>query len=395
MGSLSGQIKFDVNVSDKHLKKVEKSGDAREKFKNYRKFYQKDSAKAARQAWKDYKYDNKDSLKSEGKWKEAKANRRELILGQYELNPKKYYVDPANFGIPKDSTDWAIQQLARDGDFAQVQKIYEAYGQYDSAYLDQFHPDSTLLDSATLANRFDMKQRLASYLPPELAQESDFSIAQKMKHGAVDEYGMLTRIDRSGVSAFFENISPEEFTKSQVSLQAAKTKYAAIPELSKPEEGVKRNSLKGSPLKNRLFLNGNIAIQSTSPMILDANIQVGYKWTKAFSSGVGLLLREQFSNRDSTSLTGDAHGVSVFSNYDILKGFYVYGEYQLVKNKSLFQETPVAATWQYAALLGIGRRFQLSNKISVSISLLYDFNYKNNNLNQRPLVPRIGYQVNF
>ncbi len=395
-GGLIAQIKFDVNVSDKHLKKVENSDDARSKLKTYKEVYRKDSIKAARRAWKDYKKNNKDSLKAEGRWKEARAHKKELLLGKYRLKkPTKYIVDYAAFGEPVDSTDWAIQQLSKNEDYVQVQKIYEAYGQYDSAYLDEFKADIMKLDSSTLLNRFDTKKRLESYLPPEMVEESNYKIAQQMKYGELNEYGKLMKIDRSGVSDFFKNISPEEFAKSQVALKQAKEKYSVIPDLSKEEEGIKRQSLKGSPLKDRLFLNGNVTIQSTSPVILDANIQLGYMWTKSFSTGIGLLLREQFSNRDSTTLTGDAHGISSFANYDIMKGFFIYGEYQLVKNKSLFQESPRKATWQYAALLGVGRRFQVSNKVSINVSLLYDFNYKKNTLNQRPLVPRIGYNITF
>lgn len=394
--SLHAQIKFDVNVSDKHLKKVEKSKDARSKLKAYKQAYSKDSIKAAKKAWKAYRRENKDSLKSIGKWKELKAHKREFILGKYKLKkPKEYVIDYSEFDPPEDSVDWALQELSKRGDFEQVQKIYEAYGQYDSAYLDRFNPDSMKLDSAMLADRFQMKERLESYLPEELRQESDFKVAEQMKHGALDEYGNIQQIDRSGVTDFFKNISPEEFTKSQLSLKSAKEKYAVVPDLSKEEEGIKRKSLEGSPLKDRIFLNGNITIQSTDPVILDSNIQLGYRWNQSFSTGMGLMLREQLNNRDSTSLTGDAHGVSLFANYDILKGFFLYSEYQLVKNKSLFQESTASTSWQYAALAGIGRRFNISRKVSLSVSLLYDFNYKNNTLNQRSFTPRIGYQVSF
>ncbi|MEQ9468201.1 MAG: hypothetical protein RLN88_12360, partial [Ekhidna sp.] len=235
------QIKFDVKVSDKHLKKVEQSKDARSKLRAYKEAYRKDSIKAAKAAWKEYKRDNKDSLKAAGRWKDVKAHQKELILGKYQLQkPKDLFVDQSAFKPPKDSTDWALQELSRRGDFEQVQRVYEAYGQYDSSYLDRFHPDSTLLDSATLASRFDMKNRLESYLPEELRQESDHKISEQMKYGMMDEYGNIQKIDRSGVGEFFKNISPEEFTKSQLSLQASKKKYSSLPDLSNEDEGVKR-----------------------------------------------------------------------------------------------------------------------------------------------------------
>ncbi|MEQ8626119.1 hypothetical protein [Ekhidna sp.] len=392
--NLSAQIKFDVNVSDKHLKKVEKSKDAGSKLKAYKQAYSKDSIKAAKKAWKTYKQDHKDSLKSIGKWKEVKTHKKEFILGKYNFKkPKEYAIDYSQFDPPEDSVDWALQELSKRGDFEQVQKIYEAYGQYDSAYLNQFILDSMQLDSAMLADRFQIKERLESYLPEGLRQESDFKVSEQMKHGAVDEFGNIKHIDRSGVSEFFKNISQEEFTKSQLSLNAAKEKYAVIPDLSKEDEGIKRKSLKGSPLKEKIFLNGSVTIQSTAPVILDMNIQLGYKWKKSLSTGLGLMLREQLNNKDSTSLTGDAHGFSLFANYDIAKEFFLYSEYQLVKNKSLFQESVLPASWQYAALAGVGRRFNISRKLSLSVLVLYDFNYKNNTLNYRPLTPRIGYQM--
>lgn len=393
---VNGQVKFDVKVSDKHLKKVEKAKEPREKLAKYKKIYSKDSLKAAKEAWRVYKTTYKDSLKAVGKWKEAKKHQKEILLGEYKLKkPKKYVMDYTGFKPPKDSMDWALQELSKRGDFRQIQKVYEAYGQYDSSYLKQFNMDSIKLDSATLMDRFDMKERLAGYLPPELAQQSDLKIEQQMMNGTLDQYGQLQQIDRSGVKEFFENISPEEFAKSQISIKEAKAKYLELPNLNKEGEGVKRNSLKGAPVKNRFFINGNVAIQSTDPFILDANIQLGYRWNKQISTGVGILLREQFSDRDSTALTGDAHGLSAFANYDILEGFFIYGEYQLVRNKSFFQEATQPVGWQYAALLGAGRKFNITDKISLSVALLYDFNYKNNTLNQRPLTPRIGYSIGF
>ncbi|NQZ76633.1 MAG: hypothetical protein HRT61_11090 [Ekhidna sp.] len=393
---VAAQITFDAKVSDRHLKKVERSKDARTKLEKYKKAYSKDSIKAAKGAWRGFRKQNKDSLKTVGKWKEAKANRRKILLGEYSLKrPKQYAVDHTKFEPPKDSMDWAMQELAKAGDFAKVQEVYEEYGAYDSAYLDEFELDSMQIDSLILSDRMGMKERLKRYLPPELAQESDLKIEQQMLNGKLDQYGKIQKVDRSGVKDFFANISPEEYSKSQLSLQKAKAKYIELPNLQQEEKGIKRNSLKGSPLKNRFFLNGNVTLQSTDPLILDTNLQLGYQWNKKFSTGIGIILREQLNDRDSSNVTGDAHGLSLFTSYDISNGFYVYAEYQLVKNSSLFSESPVVTAWQYAALLGVGRKFSISEKISFSVLLLYDFNYKNNDLSQRPLTPRIGYSIGF
>jgi len=390
------QLNFDVNVSDGHLRKVKKAKDARSKLKNYKKYYSKDSLKAAKRAWKDYRNTYKDSLKQAGQWEELKEHKEEFMVGEWSFpDHKQYALDTSFFQPPKDSLEWAVQELARRGSFEEIQALYESYGQYDSSYLKRFAQiDSLHMDPNTLAERFQTKERLSNYLPEELRQESDLSIDNQMKYGKLDQFGQLQKVDRSGVKEFFQNVDPEQFSRAMVSMTAAKKKYAVLPDLSKEEEGIKRNSLKGTPLKKRLFLNGNIALQSTNPLILDANVQLGYRWTQKLSTGIGILYREQFTGRDSTSaIMGDAHGWSAFVNYDIAKGFFVYSEAQQVINQPIFGESNLLRTKEQAYFIGMGRKFSVGKHVKLSVMMLYDLNYRNNSLNQRPLVPRIGYSV--
>jgi len=387
------QIKLNVKVSDRNLGKVEKQKDPREKLKSYKKYYSKDSLKAAKTAWKGYRKLNKDSLKREGIWKEAKENKGKILNGRWDTyTNRSYKLDSLSFPPPKDSLDWALRELAIQGEFEQIQDFYREYAQYDSAFLDQFKMDSLQFDSLELARRFGVKQRVKSYLPDELAQETDTDVANQMKSGAIDEFGAIQKIDKSGVKDFFKNVSPEQFAESQLSMKVAKEKFSSLPDLEKEEEGIKRNSLEGSPFRKRLFVGGHITIQATGPLILDSDIRVGYKFNKAVSLGTGLILREQFSDR-STTLTGDAHGYSFFVSDHLTDTYFLYGEYQAVKNRSLFQESNMPVFWEYAYLVGGGRTFKFSSKVTGSLSLLYDLNFKNNNLNARPLVVRFGYRI--
>ena len=390
------QIKFNVKVSDRHLQKVEKSKDARKKLKSYKKFYKKDSLKNAKKAWKEYAKTNKDSLKAVGDWKEAKANQKEVLTGEWEKRKKgitEYEMDSLSFPDPKDSLDYALRELAIQKEFDRIQELYKEYAHYDSSYLERFHKDSIKLDSAELARRFEMKERLESYMPEELAQQTDQDITQQFKYGELDQFGNLQKVDRSGVKEFFQKVPPEQFSKSQLSMMTLKKKYAVLPDLEKQEEGIKRQSLEGSPWKKRIFLGGHVTIQSTHPIILDSDIRIGYRFNKKLSSGIGFILREQFNQR-SSSLTGDAHGYALFTSYDINPTYFVYGEYQAVKNEPFFGESLPLASWEYAYLLGAGRKFQLAKKVTVTLSLLYDFNFKHNDLNARPLVFRVGYVIN-
>lgn len=397
LASSFGQIKFDVKVSDKHLHKVEKSKDAREKLKAYKKYYVKDSIKAAKKEWKTYKKEKRDSLKAEGLWKEAKENQQKILSNKWERYTNQipeYELDTLAFPDPKDSLDWALQELAKQKNFKELQSIYEQVAQYDSSYLDSFQLDSIKIDTTELLNRFELKERMADYLPEELQEETDLNVADKLKNGFIDEYGGVQLLDQSGVKEFFENVDPEQFAKSQLSLNTLKDKYTKLPDLSKEEEGIKRNSLKGAPLKKRIYVGGNFAVQSTAPVVLDTDIRIGYKLNKKFSVGTGLVLRESFSS-DSLVIAGDAFGYSFFADYSFTQSFFFTAEYQSQKESSAFKESSTPAPWQRAYMAGIGRTFTFSSKVGATVSFLYDFNYKNNNLNVRPLVVRIGYKISF
>ncbi|WP_424964143.1 hypothetical protein [Ekhidna sp.] len=189
----------------------------------------------------------------------------------------------------------------------------------------------------------------------------------------------------------FKKVDPEQFQDAQADIQKMKKKYSELPDTRYPEEGTKRNSLEDIPFKQRLYFGGNISLQSTDPLILSTNLQLGYWINKKWLAGVGLTLREQFTAEDSTSLTtGDGHGYSLFTRYDIPKGFFTWAESEWQIDKSLFgNEQPASKGWQRAHLLGIGREFKIGIVQMMSM-IMYDFNYQNNDLNSRPWVFRLG-----
>jgi len=191
----------------------------------------------------------------------------------------------------------------------------------------------------------------------------------------------------------FKKIDPEQFQKVQEDISKLKNKYSSLPDTRFPEEGRKRNSLEDLPFKKRLYLGGNINATSTDPLIIDVSLQLGYWINKKWLAGTGLIVREQFNQQDSTSLTGDAHGFSFFMRYDIVKQFYAWGESQSQVNRSLLNnESSTPSKWEHANLLGIGRDFSIG-PVRMTSLIMYDFNYLNNSLNNRPWVFRLGFQL--
>ncbi len=191
----------------------------------------------------------------------------------------------------------------------------------------------------------------------------------------------------------FKKIDAEEFQDAQAEIQKLKKKYSELPDTRYPEEGTKRNSLEDTPFKKRLYFGGNLSLQSTDPVIVNTNLQVGYWINKKWLGGVGVILREQFSNDSTSTLTGDGYGYSLFTRYEIPKGFFAWGELERQINRSVFgsNEETIPAQWESAYLLGVGREFKIGF-VQMSSMILYDFNYKNNELNARPIVFRLGFR---
>jgi hypothetical protein len=187
---------------------------------------------------------------------------------------------------------------------------------------------------------------------------------------------------------------PEAFAKQQAQNRLMKKKYSAMPDQRNPDEGTKRNSLEKTPMRNRIYLGGNLSLMSTDPLIMDFNIQVGYWLNRKWLAGVGLSMREQFSG-EPTSIAGDSWGHNYFMRYNLPKEFYAWGELQRQVNRSLFGEEkdllqPVQ--WQQAYLLGVGREFR-AGFARLNMTLLYDFNWRNNDLYPSPFNVRLGVNI--
>lgn len=300
----------------------------------------------------------------------------------------------------KDSLAIAEKILSRE-ELSEYRALMEEVLQLEKSEL--INADSIALVRAQAV----LEEHAQSYLPKELTLAEDplkgFP-SNPLDGGVPDLSDGVPEIEKPSrpnpnlikpeqAQELFQKIDPEKFQEIQQNIKGLKEKYSSLPDTRFPEEGVKRNSLQDLPFLKRINVSGNFNVQSTDPFILDSNLQLGYWINKKWLSGVGLIIRENFGKRDSLSiLTGDSHGFSVYSRYDIGKGFFGWGEMDHQINKSLFPNEESRVTlWEKAYLLGIGREFKIG-KVRMSSTILYDFNYKKNNLNVRPLVLKVGIQ---
>jgi hypothetical protein len=371
-----GQVKVDVNASGKHQRAINKAKEA------------KSTAQERKQ--------QADRIAQQIKAREEYKRQYDSLKVTYSDTLQQDSIETPEF-TERDSLAIA-EALLSPADLNQYKELL--------AELPEEIPDNA--DSLALAKaKTILEDHAKSYLPSELNQSGDplkelpfnpFEGGVPDLSDGVPEIKKPSKPNPNLVKPdqareLFKKIDPKQFEDMQNDIKGLKEKYSELPDTRFPEEGVKRNSLEDVPFKKRINLGGNFSVLSTDPFILDTNLQLGYWINKKWMSGLGFILRENFGKQDSLSvLTGDSHGFSLYTRYDIAKGFFGWVEMDQQINQSFFQkEETVIPVWEKAYLLGIGREFKIG-PIRMSTMILYDFNYLNNNLNARPLVYKMGIQ---
>ncbi|MEQ9465801.1 MAG: hypothetical protein RLN88_00230 [Ekhidna sp.] len=326
--------------------------------------------------------------------KETAERLQEQAEAQWEY--KERYEQMKLDSVQKDSL--YLRDFSREDSLAISQKVLEETDfppEYRDLILNPVELREGLTteqsDSVALARaNAILEDEARKFLPAELGESQD--PMDGLATTAIPSKPNPNLVKPEAARELFKKVDPEQFKEAQMDITKLKKKYSELPDTRYPEEGTKRNSLEDVPFAKRLYFGGNISIMSTDPFILNSNLQLGYWLNKKWLAGLGFIIREQFGNDSTLSVAGDGHGYSMFTRYDIPKGFDVWGEVERQINKSLFSsEQSMDATWQSAYLLGVGRDFSLG-PVRMTSTILYDFNYQNNELNARPWVFRLGVQ---
>lgn len=371
---VAAQVKVDAKATGKHARAIDQAKQSREEAKA-----RKQQAKETKKKLKEQKNARKEFKKRYEKLRKQRMDSLTTINGE-------------------------VPQLSKEDSLAITREVLAQADfppEYKDLIINPYEPELPTLntqnaDSIALQKGTNLAEQVAKeYMPDELETEDPLQ-------GLTDPADQLpfksptkpnpNLIKPEAARELFKKIDPEQFQDAQAQMQKLKKKYSKLPDTRYPEEGTKRNSLEKLTFAKRLYFGGNLSLQSTDPLILDSNLQLGYWINRKWLAGVGFILREQFNNEDTTSLvTGDGHGYSLFTRYDIPKGFFAWAECEWQVNQSFFgaEKEGSNPTWQQGYLLGIGREFKIG-KVQMMSLILYDFNYQNNDLHARPLVFKVG-----
>lgn len=154
--------------------------------------------------------------------------------------------------------------------------------------------------------------------------------------------------------------------------------------------------LKSKTFLQRVQLGANIQFAKSSqyfPTSSDIALQAAYQFTKNGSAGLGAAYKLGLGNIHKIRFTSQGLGLRSFMDYKIKGTIYANGGFEYNYNKTIpdIQALKNWNGWTRSALLGIEKKYKISDKVSGNLLLLYDFLYNQHTPTTQPLVFRMGY----
>ncbi len=392
-----GQIRFSGKATGRHKKAIEEVKDSRNRFRKAEadvKEVLKDTA---------YLYNRPDSL--------------------YFIDRFRYYeahLDSVDLAVVNDSLRY-FRQNFRDS-LTSYQQKFESYKEYG---INEYNPDTAVdvynnyevdflkkklqlledMAETRMIEEFELTEFTGTsspfipedpskqFLGPDQSEEiSQEEIQQLASINQRIPDLPLTVINPEQMGEVFADMPRASIDEAQEEIKGLKKKYSSVNTTTDLSSAVKRNSLADKPFHRRLQFGGTVDIASTDPLILDIDLQLGYRLNKHATLGAGGIYRKQFTNSNYKDLVGDAYGYSGFLSYEIVKSFFGYAEYRSITDRKVIEQSG-KANWETAYYLGIGKAVSLGKRLEMTLIFLYDLNHKNNDLTARPYSMRVGYRI--
>jgi len=293
-----------------------------------------------------------------------------------------------------------------------------------------FHEMQDILSGGLQEDNPLMKQlesKIGKY--PEFQELQNLSTKLEQARKAPSQYQEQLKgyQDKDKIKSQAKELVTKHFAEHQDNLQAAqqklatfKKKYSSIQSTKDMSTAVKRNSLEGRPLSERLVLGGTFQINpsfsrssgsqsattgatgigsSTSkvPTSVDLSPLLGYRFNKKITLGIGATYRA-ILEIDNFEAKDQVYGYRGFFQADAVKGFFLHGEYERMNTAVESSIATNAATdetyrrWKSGALVGIGKEYSFFKGIKGQVMVLYDFLHEESvSPYKRPILIRFGF----
>ena len=159
----------------------------------------------------------------------------------------------------------------------------------------------------------------------------------------------------------------------------------------------KPNAEKVKTFLKRIEYGANIQFAKSAysfPATANVGLTLGYKINDKSSVGVGLAYTAGMGTDWShIAFSNQGLGLRSFMDWKIKKTWYVTGGYELnyMTQFGSIVQLQDRSSWQPSALLGIEKKYRISQKVQGNIQLLYDFLYQQEIPQGQAIKLRVGY----
>jgi hypothetical protein len=428
-------------ITANHLEKIDKAKSARDKLRLYKKYYSKDSAKLSRQydkylQWQLDSICNQLNQNEEG----TKELRSHALRRVRKHGSQRLEVDGLREGINENIPDSAAviefkqpSRLLTNGihlDSSTLRretskgvnaaKSHAAFGEVIVTSNQVREHQTRVLGYKNQADSLKNKSTHQASIQREAANEAQARLskfkatrlleqqrkAAERTRSQVDRYKQMggevqdTTYQREQAKKRAQELAMDYVTKNPQVMDAVKKRttllmkvYSVVPNSNDLTTAVKRSSLKGKSFRERIFLGGNFQLVSLRPVAIEFSPTIGYRINSRWTMGLGLNYRKTFNDTLSRVASNMIGGKS-FLSYDVIRNFFIYGEYSRNSRGLGKEETSQDRIWNSALLLGVGRKISLHPRLDMSAVVLYNVRFENHSdVYAGRWVFRIGFQT--
>ncbi len=187
----------------------------------------------------------------------------------------------------------------------------------------------------------------------------------------------------------------EKFQSARNRMEKLKKKYSCLPSSLDPSRGTKRNSLKGTPFRQRFILGGSLSMSTLKPFSLDLSPSLTYKIKRNIRAG--LTGQYRLNGPDpalvNRNIPSKLYSFGVFGEYLIGKGIFAHLEFNRQVSRFNLADNKIQTRRSNGLLIGIGKEYRITKGINGTCLLLYDTLHKRNGPYSRPWQVRLGVDI--
>lgn len=300
------------------------------------------------------------------------------------------------------------ERLAKYGMTRELQQFKKQVYYYHSQVEEykRMIDDPSLLESKALEvlkqtpmfkNFFNKHSQLAAMfnLPGNSTASMDVNFSSLQTRAAVQQ--VLTQRFGSGINV--QQMIQQQVQGGQSQLAQLKDKINQLGGGGSDREmpNFKPNNQKVKRLKNRLEFGTNLQTVKSNrffPSTSDIGLSLGYRLNDKSTIGLGSSYKIGWG-KDIRHINVSHQGVGMrsFIDYKIKGNFWLAGGGEL-NYRSQFRSFEILddySAWQKSALLGVSKKYKVSNKIKGNAQLIYDFLWKGQVPRTQPVIFRVGY----